>query len=162
MENVESNVETWADKFSLGIQKQEDVKFSFVFAISLPSGRTVPVGRPKEQSRYLQFQGNMSIAPEHEAILKSLSAPQLERVIDEINIELARSKIGFAFVTGTVNGIIVTKSVPITNDLTEDSFIASLNEIDSSMLLAREAIRLAMLHNDDVASRATPRPAISQ
>jgi hypothetical protein len=34
MENIESNVRAWADKFSLGIQKQTDDKFNFVYLIA--------------------------------------------------------------------------------------------------------------------------------
>jgi len=161
-ENIESNVKMWADNFSLGIQKQTDDKFSFLYAIALPSGRAVLVGRPVQRDRYLQFQGIMPISPEHEAILEKLSPPQLERFTDEVNIEMARSKMGFLLVGGPIKGVIVTKAIPITNSLTEDSFVAYLDEIDSSMMLAREAIRLALLRTDDATSKPTPRPATSQ
>jgi hypothetical protein len=146
-ENVESNVRVWADKFSLGIQKQADDKFSFVYAISLPTGRGVLVGRPKQREGYLQFQGNTALSPEHEAALKKLSPSQLERISDEISLEMARSKVGFAAIGVPFKGLVVSKAVPITSSLTEDSFVATLDEIDSDMLLAREAIRLAFFRN---------------
>ena|ERR1700740_602724 len=47
-ENIEANVKTWADAFSLGIQKVADPNYSFVYAISLRSGRSVLVGHPKD------------------------------------------------------------------------------------------------------------------
>ena len=159
-ENVESNIKAWADKFSLGIQKGTDNKFSFVYSIALPSGRMVLVGRPKEREGYLQFQGNMQLSPEHEAAVKKISSAQQVRISDEISLELARSKIGWAVVGAPFKGIVVSKAIPITSNLTEDSFIASLDEMDSSILLAREAIRLAFLHNG--VPDIMPHPVTSQ
>jgi hypothetical protein len=112
------------------------------------------VGRPKQRDKYLQFQGNMTVAPEHDAILKSLSPPQLEHVVDEIQLEMTRAKVGFTFINGPVRGIAVSKAVPITGSLSEDSFIASLDQIDGEMLLAREAIRLTLASIDT--SKTTP------
>jgi hypothetical protein len=43
LENVEANIKTWAETFSLGIQKQTDINFTFIYAISLPSGRVEAV-----------------------------------------------------------------------------------------------------------------------
>jgi hypothetical protein len=142
-ENIEPNIRAWSDQFSLGIQKQADDNFDFAYAISLHSGRTVLVGRPKVRDRYLQFQGNVTLAPEHEAAVQKLSLSQQQRLADEINLEMARNKIGFAFIGPPFKGIRVSKGVPITSNLTEDSFAASLDEIDSSILLARESLRLA-------------------
>jgi hypothetical protein len=161
-ENIESNIKTWADKFSLGIQKQTDDKYSFVYAISLPSGRGALVGRPKNREGYLQFQGDMGLGPERIEFLKKISPAQLEQISDEINIEMARGKIGFVIVGIPFKGIVVTKAVPITSSLNEDSFVASLDEIDSSMLLAREAIRLAFIRSGMTTPNAMPRPQSSQ
>lgn len=148
-ENIEDNIKAWSDDFSLGVQKQQsDDKFYFTYAISLPSGRTVMVGRAKQTGKYLNFQGNLTVAPEHEAILKNLSASQLEHFTDEINMEMARNKTGFALMSGQTRAIVVAKAVPITNNLNEDLFLNSLNEIDTSILVAREAVRLALEHID--------------
>lgn len=145
-DNVESNIKTWADDLSLVVQKQMDNNFSFVVGIGLPSGRMVQVGRSKQRDRYLQFQGNMPLGPEHLDFLKKITPSQLERISDEVNLEMARNKMGFLVVGSPFKGIVVTKGVPITSSLTEDSFAASLDEVDSSMLVAREAIRLAFFH----------------
>jgi hypothetical protein len=161
-DNVEANIKTWADDLSLSVQKQTDNNFSFVVGIGLPSGRMVQVGKPKQRDRYLQFQGNMALGPEHLAFLKKMTLPQMERVSDEINLEMARSKIGFLIVGTPFKGIVVTKGVPITSSLTEDSFAASLDEIDSSMLLAREAIRLAFFHSGMTTPEAMLHPLLSQ
>lgn len=160
-ENIESNIRAWADKFSLGIQKETDDKYKFVYFVSLPSGRGVFVGPPKDREGYLQFQGNMTLAPEHIAYLKTMTPAQLERMQDEITIEMARAKIGFGVMV-PFKGIFVTKTVPITSNLTADSFTSDLDEIDSSMLLAREAIRLAFFHSGMKTPEAMLRPALSQ
>jgi hypothetical protein len=83
----------------------------------------------------------MALGPEHIVFLKTITPSQLEQISDEINLEMARTKSSFVIVGGPLKGIVVTKAIPIANSLTVDSFTASLDEIDSSMLLAREAIR---------------------
>ncbi|MGB8472686.1 MAG: DUF2299 family protein [Candidatus Acidiferrum sp.] len=146
-QNVELNIRSWADKFSFGVRKQTDNDFSFVYAVTVPSGRMILVGSPKIRPGYLLFRGNLLISPEHQAALKKLSPAQLERISDEINLEMARNKTGFTILNAPFREIVVSKGVPITSNLTEDSFLASLDEIDSSILLAREATRLAFFHN---------------
>jgi hypothetical protein len=159
-ENIESNIKVWADKFSLGIQKEKDDRFSFAYIISLPSGRLALVGCLKEREGYLQFQGKTTVTPEQEVILKKFSPSQIEHLTDEISIEMARSRINWWAVNESFEkGIIVAKAIPITSNLTEDVFGTTLDDIDHSMLLAREAIRLALAHVD---AKARPHPAPSQ
>jgi len=104
----------------------------------------------------------MPLGPEHIAFLKNMTPAQLERLSDEVNLEMARNRIGFMVMGAPFKGLLVTKTIPITSTLNEDSFIASLDEIDSSMLLAREAIRLAFFHNGMKTPEAMLRPIVSQ
>jgi len=141
----------------LGIQKQSDDKFNFIYLIALPSGRSVLVGNPKQREGYLQLEGTMALGPEHQAALKKLSPTQLESIMDEINLEMAIGKVGFGFVNGPTQAMFVSKAIPISSSLNENSFVGYLDEMDSALLLAREAIRLAFAHNGVL--NITPRPA---
>jgi len=162
-ENVETNIKAWADRFSLAIQKQKDDKFSFVYSIGLPSGRTVLVGRAIEKNRegYLQFQGTVVLGQEHEAELKKLSPSQLEEVMDRINLELSHGRFGFTFIQSpTSKAIVVSKMAPISASLDESTFLDNLNEIDAALLLTREAVRLSF--NRYLPPAVTQRPQALQ
>lgn len=159
--NVEENVKAWSDTFGLSVQKQSDSNFEFVLGIILPNGRKIQVGRPKQRGQYLEYQATLLPGPEQRVILEKLSGPQKQEILHEINLELARSRIGYTVLGTTDSPLKVTiliKMVPITDNLTEDSFISSINEMDSGIAFADEVITLSVERNSAVKLH----PALSQ
>jgi len=148
-ENVESNVKAWCDLFELGMQRVSDSSMRFVVEVHLRyNGRVLRVGVP-QQSHYLQFTATLTPPPEQRSALDKLSKKQKQEVIDEVNLELERAKIGYALAgvdESPLQGILLTKSVPITDNLNEDSFIVNINEMDSVIGLADYAIKVSLEH----------------
>jgi hypothetical protein len=82
-----------------------------------------------------------------QAIVDKLPKEQNQRIVDEVTLELARSKLGHVIVRFPLKTIILLESVPRTNNLTEDSFVSHLDEMDSASELADKATVLAIERN---------------
>lgn len=142
--NVEAHVRSWCDALGLAIKRQPvEADSYFSFAVTLNSGNVITVNRIRERDRYIIFRGGVTVSPDHAAIIGKLSDEQRIRLTDELTLELARSKLGFTIGT-PIRRVLLAKSVPIGNGLTEDVFAGYLDEIDSGILLVREAFRLAL------------------
>ena len=146
-ENVEKNIRKWLDNFGLASKKEVDPLSYFVLGITLANGNPILVARVKAKDRYLTFQMTLALAPEHQAIIERMNDPQRERVMEELILELGRSRIGHSIQGPPFKGVILLKAVPITPNYTEGSFAASLDEMDSALNVARIAIRLAISRN---------------
>jgi hypothetical protein len=165
-ENVENNVRKWADSLGVGVTKMsaqglpiQNAYFSLV--LTLQNGNPLWVYRTKEKPGYLQIMCPITLAPEHLAILDKLTKDQADVVTQEVLLELARSNFGYQMMTslGPPAGgsaktpptilqqtIILIKSVPIGNGLTEATFVQNTNEVDSAISLVRAATALALGH----------------
>ncbi len=143
-ENIESNVKVWADAFGVGIQKQADPGFSFIFALHLRNGRVVLIGRPKERDHFLTLQSTLVLGSDQQTVVDKLSKEQNQRIVDEVTLELARSRMGHAIAGLPLKTILLAESVPITNSFTEDNFAARLDEMDAATELADKAATLAI------------------
>lgn len=144
-ETVEISVRTWCDVFGLNIRREPSEAASyFSFVITLQDGSPVTVSRIRERDRYLMFTGKIAVSLDHAAAIAKLSKDQQIRLTDELALELARSQLGFTIIGTPVQGVVLAKSVPIGSSLTEDGFARHVDEIDRGIILAREAIRLAL------------------
>ncbi|MEK7995251.1 MAG: DUF2299 family protein [Planctomycetota bacterium] len=151
--NVEAHIRDWLDAFGLGVQRQEGSASDLVFAVTLHNNNHVMVSRNRQRDRYITLQGKINVSAEHAAIIAKVPAGQAMRLYDEITLEMARSKVGFAVVTtppgARVQAVVVTKGLLI-DDLTGDILAKGLDEIDSGMVLAKHTIRLALANTHAV------------
>lgn len=156
MENIEENLKAWTNTYSMGIQKQSDDKFFFTYKVTLQNGTLVWVGRPKDKNKYLNFQSVIMLSPEHNALAEKLTQQQLERVTDYINVEMAKSGMGFAFVRLPSRGMFIARGVPISSNLTETTFIDTLDEMDRGVLLCKETLKIALERESIVTATQSP------
>jgi hypothetical protein len=145
--NVETNIRTWLDAFGLSVKKESDPLFIFLYTITLRNDTPIAVGRPKDTDHYLVFRADLSLSPEHVTMVNQLDQEHSAMMIRELNLELARAKIGYALIGPPLKLIRMVKQVPITSTLNEHVFATLLNEMDSTVSLAREATVLAIAHN---------------
>jgi len=144
--NIETHVRDWADHLRLAVRRGDSADAYLVFVISLSNGHEVAVSRNKTRDRYLTFEGAIQVSPEHRDVISHLPADQAAQLMDEVLLEMARSRLNFSLVGRPLQSVHIVKSVPIGNGLTEDVFAASIDEIDGGMFVARESIRLALSH----------------
>jgi hypothetical protein len=163
-ENLETNVRKWADDLGLGVTRMQaapnqDVYFGLV--VTLADGNPLMVFRGKEKSGFLQMECALVLSQEHLAMLSKLSKEQADDAMQEIVLEMARSRIGYVMQTSVasppLNGqmtttkpaifqqtIIVVKPLAITGDLSEASFGERINELDSEIVLVRATTNLTL------------------
>jgi len=164
-ENVEENVRKWADDLGLGVTRmqsgpnQQQIYFGLV--ITLFNGTPLEVFRGKEKPGFLQMQCALTLSPEHLDMLGKLGKEQAADAMQEILLEMARSRIGFIMQTASTaplpggqgtttkaailqQTMIVTKPLAITDDLTEATFGDRVNELDSEVGLVRAATNLTL------------------
>jgi hypothetical protein len=146
-ENIESNIKDWADNLSLGIQREKNDNSYFTFVLSVPPGnRSVYVQRYKETKKYLTFHSEVVIGPDVQEIINKLSPSQRDQIRHEVEVALLTKGISFVLMSGRAALVGVAKPVPITSGLNEDVFASSIDELDKSTLLVREATFLALAH----------------
>ena len=66
-------------------------------------------------------------------VLEVLPAEVLMRMRDEIRLELARAKVGYSGIKIPLENFAIFKRIPINDALTEDSFIAKLEEVEAAL-----------------------------
>jgi len=150
-DNVDQYLREWLDGFGLAVQRQPKDQLSFfTFVVTLVDGNPVAIGRSTDRSGYLLFSGSIHVNGEHIPIITAFTNTQAQHLYEQVNLELTRARFGFRLIpqeytpkTGRrLAGAQMMKSIPITPALTADAISGALDEIDSGMNLAREAIRL--------------------
>lgn len=135
VDNIEANIRHWVDTFHLSIQRVADDPASyFAYNVSSRYGRTTTIIRSRQLERYLLMQNSVSVGPEHLRQLTALPQPQAILLVRDLSIEMARFKIGFEYnIPLTV--VVIKKTLPITTDLTEASFVQAFDEMESAQVL---------------------------
>jgi hypothetical protein len=162
-ENLESSVRTWADDLGLGVTRMQPLpnqEVQFGLVITLNDGNPLMVFRgAKEKTGFLQMQCALTLSPEHLAMLSKLTKQQADDAMQQIILEMNRSRIGFVVQTASAvtNGqvttttptilqqtIIVSKPLAITDDLSEAAFGERINELDSEIGIVRATTHLTL------------------
>lgn len=164
-ENVEANIKVWADNFQLGITKmppQSDIDFGLMITTK-GSNNPVEIRRFKQSPAYLQFQSNLVLSPEHQKIVAKLTEEQSAYVTEELELELAHSRIGFTIVgpqeqaQPQIQLVVLSKAVPIAG-LTESAFASYVDEMDSAIRLSTSVTALLLDHGPLHEAIAKPHP----
>ena len=153
-ENVESNVKAWSESAGLGFVKAPISDSYFGYTLTTRTGTPIQVSRLRsEKQSYLQFASTISFAPEHQAILGTLTKEEVDAVVQEITLELTRTRVGFAIAnlgipqtgvsTTTQTAVILQKAVLITN-LSEPTFTSCIDDMEFSVTTLRAATILAL------------------
>jgi hypothetical protein len=141
--NIESKVVEWTRAAGLQVSKQNDPNWDFQYVIT-KNGHPIGIGVSADREGYLQLQCPLTIAPEHLSILSKLSPEQANEVAQEVILDLSLAKIGFMIQGQPMRQILLQKAVPINDNLTKDTFLSDLDDIDSDFLVARAAAILSI------------------
>lgn len=150
-ENIEANVKRWSENLGMSVERTNRQDAFFSYTMRLYNGDPVEIFRGKDKPGYLQFMSTISVAAEHQAILAKLSEVQSEKMIQELNLEVARANLGCSFgVSGTQNAksgtrfltaVFLQRGVPLEN-LNEGYFGVNFDEVTRGVELVRAVILL--------------------
>ncbi len=153
-ENIESNVKLWSEDLGLAFTKGNIPDTYFALSLTTRTGTPIQVTRAtKEKPSYLQFVTTLAFSPEHQAVMGTLTKDQIDTVMQEIALELAKTRVGSAIATmnmpqtGTnVVGqtmVVLQKAAPIA-ELNEARFSDYIDDMEFTASLTRSATSLAL------------------
>jgi hypothetical protein len=132
-DNVESLVRLWLNNFRLAVKNDPNQEVFFRFVVTMDSGTKLLVGRPKgELSGYLIVRAEITPGPEEQRRIADLPPSESNRVLSEVRLELARAKVGYSGLALPITTIAIFKRMPIGESLSEDVFMARLEEVEAA------------------------------
>lgn len=144
-DNIESQMKSWTDEFGIGLTKQVPIPDGVYFAyVLLPtSGHPMTIIRSKT-NKYLQFQAQVAMAPDITARLTKLKPQQAQKFMNELLLTMNANRIGFQTIGAPIQMILIIKPTPLNSSLTEESFLDTVNLIDSQVGVVQNEVPIAI------------------
>ncbi len=143
-DNIEAQTMRWSDTFRLGTKKMDVGDSYFARTFTLPDGHTFLVRRTKNLDRYLIFSANITLAQDILGPLARLSHQDQDSIVRQLRREFARFHIQYENVTLPFTMISISRFVPISDALTESSFVQNLEDMDFASAIGQETIITAL------------------
>jgi hypothetical protein len=156
-DNLEKNIKIWAEHLGMTIGPAIEPDSYFAYTLSNPDGVPMEVFRGKDKSGFLQFKAVIAVSPEHQAIFAKLSEAQISRLVEQLNLEVARSNVDCTFGQlmaqndkhqTTIAAMFLVRGEPIQN-LSEWDFAQTFDQVKRGFSMLRSSIRLAAVNQDD-------------
>lgn len=154
-DNIEQNIKLWAEHMGMNIGPASEPGSAFAYRLSLPNGPGDPVVvfRGKDKAAYLQFKASITVAPEHQVAFSKMSQTEVNRVMEQLNLDVVRANLGCTFAEifsvndqehkTILGGALLQRGVAISS-LNEISFIDTFDQLTRGIGLVRSEIRLAI------------------
>lgn len=127
--NVKAKVRTWLDAFNLTHNKVEWDSWIFGFDYRPPQGAFVYIARTKARPESLMLVGRIiGVLPAQQKAYDALTKEKRIELDCQLLLEMGRAKIAF-YTKPELKGVEIIKWIPITSELTLDTFMEALNEI---------------------------------
>jgi hypothetical protein len=97
----------------------------------------------KEFDSYITLIAQLTLSPQHKAVLDQLKDEQKTQLFHKLLIEMSRAK-ALARITHPIQSISIFRRIPITSNLTEATFIEHIDEVSLAHTLANETIVLEL------------------
>ena len=140
--NLEPTLQRWLEDSGLKTKVASDPAWDFGLLTTLPDGESIYIVQMKEHRRFITFQANLAIAPEHQAILKAMPGSYFEKLAQEVVLKVFLAKMVLAIRT-RLSEVSLFSQLAIT-DLTEDAFFKHLDDMDNAILLTRKIVLLGV------------------
>jgi hypothetical protein len=141
-ENLEPTLRGWLEESGLITKTASDPAWDFGLVTTLADGESINIVQMKEHRRFVTFQANVAISPEHQAILKAMPGTYFEKLAQEVVLKVFLAKMVLAIRT-RLSDVSLFSQLALT-DLTEDAFFKHLDDVDNAILLARKIIFLGV------------------
>ena len=154
VDNVEQNLKKWVEDLGMMIGPAGEPDTYFAHTVSSPNGIPLEIFRSsKEKSGYLQMKTIITVAPEHQVALAKMSTDQVQRVMDELDIEVGRTGAGCTLIAltspadkdhpSTLTAIGIQRGIPIDN-LNEWNFSENFDQVTRIAESVKASLRLAI------------------
>jgi hypothetical protein len=141
-DRLEQTLRGWLEESGLSTRTASDPAWNFGLLTTLPDGESVYIAQMNEHRRFVTFQANLAISPEHQAILKAMPGAYFEKLAQEVVLKVFLAKMVLAVRT-RLSGVSLFSQLAIT-DLGEDTFLKHIDDMDTAILLARNIILLGV------------------
>jgi hypothetical protein len=136
--NLQPTLRKWLEDSGLSTKTASDPAWDFGLVTTLSDGESIYIVQMKEHRRFVTFQANLAISPEHQAILKAMPSTYFEKLAQEVVLKVFLAKMVLAIRT-RLSDVSLFSQLAIT-DLTEDAFLKHMDDMDNAILLARKII----------------------
>lgn len=150
-DNVETKIKDWLYTFGASINKLSTSEApDTIFAMrARPKGSGIPITiqRPRDIPHYVVIQAAITLGPEEKTLRAMLSKRQIQELDLELQAEMARAKIGYQPLkpsASLLDGLLVERRIPITDDLTEDAFMQRFEEVQYDIAVANSTMILGL------------------
>jgi hypothetical protein len=140
--NLQPTLRKWLEDSGLSTKTASDPAWDFGLFTTMADGESIYIGQMKEHRRFVTFQANLAISPEHQAILKAMPGTYFEKLAQEVVLKVFLAKMVLAIRT-RLSDVSLFSQLALT-DLTEDAFFKHLDDVDNAILLARKIIFLGV------------------
>jgi hypothetical protein len=140
--NLQPTLRKWLEDSGLSTKTASDPAWDFGLFTTMADGESIYIVQMKEHRRFVTFQANLAISPEHQAILKAMPGTYFEKLAQEVVLKVFLAKMVLAIRT-RLSDVSLFSQLAIT-DLTEDAFFKHLDDVDNAILLARKIIFLGV------------------
>jgi hypothetical protein len=142
-DNLESTIRGWLDGSGLSAKPVSDPTWNFGLLTTLPNGESIYVIQKKESPRFIAFQSSLAISPEHQAILKAMPIPHFEKLMQGVVLNVFLTKMALTIRT-RLSDVSFSSQLAITTSPMEDEFLEHLDDMDNAIIVAHDAISLAV------------------
>jgi len=154
-ENIEISIRKWLDTFRLSAKPEVFPEAFFALVVTPMPNLNVLVMRLKAFERYIVIQSTITVSPEHKAMIDNLSPDDRNVFAARYAAELANMSVGWTLDLPN-NVISVERRLPITENLSEDSFMRAIDLVTSAKF---GAIHRFVLMLTDAANSAAEKGA---
>ncbi len=150
--NIEASLRQWLDNFQLASQRVDDSQSDFTLLVTLGNKTPIYVRHLRKLDRYLTLQSLLTLSAEDKSAFEKLPVDQMELIIQQVHLEIARAKIG-CVIDLPLKSLTLSRRVPIT-DLTEAVLMEHIDEVDFGVNIARDVVHLLIRRSLCVPSAA--------
>jgi hypothetical protein len=136
---LEPTIREWLYDLGLNTKPVLDEAWHFGLLTTLPSGELVYILQLKEHRRFIAFQTNLAVPPEHQAILKAMPKAYFDELTQELVLKVFLAKMVLAIRTQLSN-IALFSQLAIDGDFKQEAFLKQLDDMDNAIILARNTI----------------------
>jgi len=139
-ENAESKIRGWLEGFGYGLRRVEDPKAYWEVEVTSSSNNVkFLIARSRKLDRYVLLQAGVIF--EGDKRIAMLSRERTDRLVRALRAEMLRFRIDYEGIQSPLKRINLTTRIPITDQLTEDTFMGRVDEITFAQLLAVETVQ---------------------
>jgi hypothetical protein len=136
-DNIENHVRTWMDKYGLTVTRDPSAPTYFRYRVTLPApdNELLTIFRMRdEMPEYIQVYTDLGLKGEEGVqILNQFTNEEINNVIYEIKMELARAKVGYSGLVIPPTDFKIFRRVLIHSDLKETDFFSAINDVEAAI-----------------------------